>query len=74
MTGNQARTQLWLLIENCTTRLYLLLAFIVNLQGTLIVHVCNQQNIWVLPWAVPPPHAAVGMLWFNAHHIPRLLF
>lgn len=45
MTGNQARTQLWLLIENRTTRLYLLLAFIVNLQGTFIVHVCNQQNI-----------------------------
>lgn len=36
MTGNQAHAQLRLLIENCTTRLYFLLPFIVNLQGNFM--------------------------------------
>lgn len=55
MTGNQAHTQPWLLIENCTTSLYFLLTFIINLQGTFTVCVCNQQNLWVLPGPCPPP-------------------
>lgn len=68
MPGNQAHTRLWLLIENCTTRLDLdfLLTFIISLQEPFIVCVCKPQNLWVLPGLCPPPHWCV----FNTHHTP----
>lgn len=61
MTGNQAHAQLWLLIENCTTRLYFLLTFLINLRGTFVVHVCNNKTFGF--WAVSPtPRSCWGAL------------